>query len=219
VTLEREVDGLRRVVARLERGEPGLPPGDVVVALEDAVLRDLLTAELPVEVDVDRFHVRLEKARVAFRGSPLVTLEGHVSVIDRPGLEGEVELRGALDQITIDPGSGTLRAAIAVDHLDLKKLAGVESFVGGAALDDLGRKLRKDLAPRLPALAIPVKLQQQIELPAMTTGPVRTEGASMPLEVGVSQVLAVGGTLWVAIHVKAGDFVKTRVPSVPEARP
>ena len=216
VTLEREVMGLRRMVARLERGEPGLPPGDVMIAIEDRLLRNLLAAELPLELDVDRFHVRLDRAQVVFRGSPLVTLEGRARLADRPDLEGELRLLGALDQIAIDAGSGTLRATIAVDHIDLKRLAGLEGFMSGAALDDVAQNLRHRLVGRLPTLSIPVKVQQRIELPAMTSGPVRTAAASMPLVVGVSQVLAVGGRLWVAVHVQAGAFVKA--DATPAAR-
>jgi hypothetical protein len=208
VTLEREVEGLRRVVARLERGLPGLPPGDVTIAVEDRLLRDLLAAELPLEADVDRFHVRLERAQVAFRGSPLVTLEGRVALLERPDLEGELRVLGALDAIAIDRASGTLGARIAVDHIDLKRLAGLETVLSGATLDDVARDLRKRLAERLPALTIPVAVQQRIELPALSSGPVRTEAAAMPLEVTVSQVLAVGGTLWVSVHVEAGSFRK-----------
>jgi hypothetical protein len=150
---------------------------------------------------------------VSFRGSPLVTLEGHVGLAQGGNLEGEVRLLGALDQIVIDPKSGTLRATLAVDHVDLKRLGGLEGFVSGETLDDLGRNLRKQLAGQLPTLTIPVKVQQRIDLPAATTGPVRIESASMPLEVGVSQVLAVGGTLWVAVHVEAGHFVKAKGPT------
>jgi hypothetical protein len=218
-TLEREVKGLREVVARLDRGETALPPGDVVVAVEDGLLRKLLEAQLPLEADVDKFHVRLDKAQVVFRGSPLVTLEGQVGLRDQSGLEGELRLLGALDAIRLDPESGTLRAAIAIDHIDLKKVAGLEQLVSGATLDDLAQTLRQELAGRLPPVTIPVKVQQQIELPGLTTGPVRIDGASMPLEVEVSQVLAVGGTLWVAVHVQAGEFVKTSAPPAKAARP
>jgi hypothetical protein len=207
--LEREVKGLREVVARLDRGEPGLPPGDVVIAVEDGLLRQLLEAQLPLEVDVDRFHVRLDKAQVAFRGSPLVSLEGRVVLRDRDGMEGELRLLGALDAIKLDPESGTLRAAIAVDHIDLKRVAGLEQMLSGVALDEMARTLRVELTGRLPPIVIPIKVEQRIELPALTTGPVRIEGASMPLEVSVTQVLAVGGTLWVAVRVEAGDFSKT----------
>jgi hypothetical protein len=216
-TLERQVEGLRAVVARLERGEPGLPPGDVVIAVEDTLLRTLLEAQLPLEVDVDKVHVRLDKAQVAFRGSPLVTLEGKVSLPERSGLESEMRLLGALVDIRLDPASGTLRAAIAVDHVDLKKVAGLEQWLSGATLDDLARTLRGELASRLPAITLPVRVQQKIELPALDSGPVRIDGASMPLQVEVSQVLAVRGTLWVAVRVQAGEFAKTGKAPEPAA--
>jgi hypothetical protein len=77
--------------------------------------------------------------------------------------------------------------------------------------------LRKELAGRLPAMTIPVRVQQRIDLPALSTGPVRIDAASMRLAVEVSQVLAVGGTLWVAVHVQAGDFVKVRVAGLEAA--
>ncbi len=206
--LEREVKGLREVVARLDRGEPGLPPGDVIIAVEDGLLRELLEAQLPLEVDVERFAVRLDKAQVAFRGSPLVTLEGRVALRERDGIEGELRLLGALDAIKLDPESGTLRAAIAVDHIDLKRVAGLEQVLSGVALDEMARTLRVELSGRLPPIVIPIKVEQRIELPALMTGPVRIDGASMPLEVSVTQVLAVGGTLWVAVRVEAGNFQK-----------
>jgi hypothetical protein len=212
--LEREVKGLREVVARLERSEPALPTGDVVIAVEDGLLRQLLEAHLPLEADVERFHVRLDSAQVAFRGSPLVTLEGKVGLREKSSLEGEVRLLGALDDIRLDPENGTLRAAIAVDHIELKKVGGLEQLVSGAALDDLARSLRAELASRLPPIAMPIKVKQRIELPALTTGPVLIDGASMPLEMEVSQVLAISGTLWVAVHVRAGEFVKTRAAAV-----
>jgi hypothetical protein len=217
-TLEREVKGLREVVARLDRGEAGFPPGDVMIGVEDGLLRELLEAQLPLEADVDRFHVRLDKAQVAFRGSPLVTLEGRVALRDQAGIESDVRLLGALDAIRLDPETGTLRATIAVDHIDLKRVAGLEQIVSGAALDDLAQTLREQLAGRLPPITIPVKVQQRIDLPALITGPVRIDGASMPLEVQVSQVLAVGGTLWVAVRVHAGEFVRTS-SSGPSAAP
>jgi hypothetical protein len=221
MTLEREVKGLRDVVARLDRGEPGLPAGDVAIAVEDSLLRQLVQAQLPLEADVERFHVRLDKAEVVFRGSPLVTLEGKVGLRDQSGIEGEVRVLGALEAIRLDPESGTLRATIAVDHIDIKTMAGLEQLVHGSALDELAQTLRGELSDRLPPITIPVKVQQRIDLPPLTTGPVRIEGASMPLEVEVSQVLAVGGTLWVAVHVRAGEFVRSTVAkaAMPAAKP
>ena len=75
--------------------------------------------------------------------------------------------------------------------------------------------IRLQLEGQLPAIQIPVKVQQSIELPAVTNGPVRIDGASMPIAANVSQVLAGQGRLWVAIHFQPGDLVKTK--DAPEA--
>jgi len=49
----------------------------------------------------------------------------------------------------------------------------------------------------------------------VTHGPVRIDGARMPLQVAVSQVLAGQGLLWIAVHFQPGDLVKTA--DAPEA--
>jgi hypothetical protein len=67
----------------------------------------------------------------------------------------------------------------------------------------------------LPTLQIPVKLQQSVELPAVTSGPVRIDGARMPIQVGVSEVMATRDVLWISVHFAPGDLVKTK--EAPEA--
>jgi hypothetical protein len=75
--------------------------------------------------------------------------------------------------------------------------------------------VRLGIKDELPPVQIPVKVQQSIDLPALTQGPVRIDGARMPLQVTVSQVVAGQGRLWIAVHFQAGDFVKTA--DAPEA--
>jgi hypothetical protein len=215
VVLKREVDGLRESVARLEKGQPILPLDDVVIAIDDALLRDLITAQLPFETDVDRFHLRLTEAEVQFRGSPVVRLRGALDSKKRPDLGAAVNVMGALEDIQVEQASSTLRARIAVDHLGIEKAAGIEQLLSGATLDELARMVRLQLKDRLPPIQIPVKVQQSIDLPAVTRGPVRIDGAKMPLRVAVSQVLAGQGRLWIAVHFQPGDLVKTA--DAPEA--
>jgi hypothetical protein len=210
--VQREVDGLRAVVARLEKGEAFLPEADVAIALDDTLVRDLLAAQLPFEIDVDRFHVRLDRAEMTFRGSPLVTLEGTIAPLEQPTLSGAIRVLGSLTNIAVDSASGSLRASVTVDHVDLKTAAGLEGFLSAGALDELSRQIRVAVADRIPEVVIPVSVQQQIELPAVTEGPVRLDGATLPLQVAVSQVLATNGRLWVAVHVEAGRFTKTVSP-------
>jgi len=215
VVLKREVDGLRESVARLEKGQPILPLDDVVIAIDDTLLRDLITAQLPFDMDVDRFHLSLAEAEVQFRGSPVVRLRGALTSKKRPDLGAAVNVMGALEDIQIEQASSTLRARIAVDHLGIEKAAGFEQFLSGSTMDEVARMVRLQLTDRLPPIQIPVKVQQSIDLPAVTRGPVRIDGATMPLQVAVSQVLAGQGRLWIAVHFQPGDLVKTA--DAPEA--
>lgn len=206
VVLEREVEGLRVVVQRLERGEPLLPVDDIAVAVDDGLVRELIVAQLPLEADLDRFHVRLTDADVQFRGSPTVQLRGRLQVRDQPDVTAAVTVFGALEGIAVDPRTATLQAAIAADHLSIEDATGLAQYLSGAAVDEFARRLRLQMGERLPEIRIPVKVQQQIEFPAVTDGPVTLRGARMPLEVGVSQVLAARGRLWVSLHVTPGAF-------------
>jgi len=215
VVLQREVDGMRSVVSRLERGEPMLPLDDVAIAIDDALVRDILGAQLPFEADVERFHLTLKEAEVHFKGSPVVRLRGSLVVRERPALEAAVTVIGALEDIHVDQETGTLRAKVAVDHLGIEKAAGIESVLSGATLDELARSVRLRIKEKLPPIQIPVKVQKSIDLPAVTRGPVRIDGARMPLAVAVSQVVAGQGRLWIAVHFQPGDVVKTN--DAPEA--
>lgn len=208
VALEREVEGLRQVAAALEQGQPLLPPDDVGVAVDESLVRDLIAAQLPFEIDADRFHARLGEAEVRFRGSPLVRLRGTVNLRDNPGVSGTLAALGAIEDIAVDPATGLLRARLALDHLTIEQASGAEALVSGSTLDELARTLRLQLAPRLPAIEVPVRVQQLIELPAVTDGPVRLVGAALPLQVGISRVFAGQGRLWIGVQVRPGEIVK-----------
>jgi hypothetical protein len=210
--LEREVEGQREVVARLERGEPALPMEDVIVALDESLVKELLEAQLPFEAEVEGYRIWLDQAEVRFRGSPGVTLRGGLALKDKPRLSGQVRVIGALEDIEVNRETGVLEARIAVDHLDLIEVVGVEGFLGGGVLNTLAQTIRKQIDGHLPGITIPVKVEQGIELPSVTDGPVRIQGATLPLAVGVSQILAGQSRLWVAVHVEPGDLSKTGTP-------
>lgn len=208
VVLEREVQGLRASVEKLERGDPILPEDAVVIAIGERVVKDFVTAQLPLKIDLESYQVEMTHAEARFKGSPSVDLTGSIVHKGHPDLVGEVRALGALDSIAVDPESGTLRARVAIDHVDLLQMAGLEKFLGGGTLDDLGRAVRLQLAARVPPLQIPVKIEQAINLPAVTDGPVLIHAASLPLAVSVSDVLAGQGVLWIAISVVPGDVTR-----------
>lgn len=206
--LEREAEGLRASLAKLERGEPILPEDAVIVSVSEAVIKEFLDAQLPFEADADRFKVKLTQGEAVFKGSPAVHLAGSIWPAEHPDLVGEVRVQGALEGIRVEPETGTLRATVALDHVDLVQMGGLEKFVPGGSLNELARTVRKRLEPHLPVVQIPVKIEQGIELPSVTSGPVRIQGARMPLEVAVADVFAARGVLWVAVRVVPGELTK-----------
>lgn len=208
VALQREVEGLREMAASLEAGQPLLPLDDVGVAVDKRLVRELIAAQLPFEVDADRFHARLDEAEVQFRGSPLVRLRGRVSLRERPEVSGTLLALGALEDIAVDAATGRLHARLALDHLDIERAAGAEALLSGSTLDELARRLRLQIAPKLPLVQVPVRVQQWIDLPALSDGPVRLEAAALPLQVGISRVFAGQGRLWIGVQVRPGSVVK-----------
>ena len=205
VVLRREVEGLRPIVSRLERHEPMMPPGDVSVAVDEALVRDLIAAQLPLEVDVPGYRVGLKTVEVTFRGNAMVRLRGTLTTQAWLGLEAAVEVIGALDRIEIDRDLSTLSGRIAIDHLAIEKAAGLEAFLSGSALDEVARTIRFQVADKLPRVQVPVRVQETIDLPAVTRGAVRIDAASLPLAVSVSQVTPVRGRLWVGLHLEPGE--------------
>ena len=213
VLLEREVEGLRAVVARLESGETALPPNDILIGVSDALVRELIVAQLPFQADVDRFHLRLTAADVQFRGSPIVRLSGELNLREQPAIAARVTLIGALTDIRID--QATMRATVSADHLAIDEAMGLTEWLSGATVDEVARLVRLQIKEQLPAIQIPIKLQQQFAFAPITEGPVRIAGARMPLEAAVSEVIAGDGQLWIGIRITPGEFVK--VTDAPEA--
>lgn len=207
VVLEREVEGLRAVVSRLERGEPLLPDGDVAIAVDDTVVRALLVAQLPFAADVDRFHLTLTDADVQFAGSPTLQLRGRVQVRDRPEVTAAVTLFGALDEIALEDDGSTLRAVVAADHLAITEATGLAAYLSGATLDEVARSMRLAVAARLPVVRLPVSVRRAIDIPSIEEGPVRLDAGRLELAAAVSQVVAAQGRLFVSVRVRPQDAV------------
>jgi hypothetical protein len=207
--LEREAEGLRESVAKLERGEAVLPDDAVVVSISEDVVKDFLTAQLPFDADAGSFKVTLTEGEAVFRGSPAVSLRGTIAPSEHPDLIGEIAAKGALENIRVEGETGTLRATIALDHVDLVQVAGLEQFIPDASRNELARTVRMQLAGHLPELQIPVRIEQAVELPSVTDGPVRIRGARMPLEVTIAGVFTGRGLLWIAVRVVPGELART----------
>jgi hypothetical protein len=206
--LEREADGLRASLAKVERGERILPEDAVVVAVSESVVKQFVDAQLPFEAGAENFKVRLERGEAIFRGTPAVRLSGAIWHPEHPDRVGEVSAMGALEDIRVDAETNTLRARLTLDHVDLVQMGGLERLIRSGSLNELARAVRKQLEPNLPEVQIPVNIERAIHLPDVDEGPVRVRGASMPLEVSVAEVFTGQGVLWVAIRVVPGVLTR-----------
>jgi hypothetical protein len=213
VVLERDVGGLREALSRLQRGEPIFPEEAVVVSISEELVTQFVTAQLPFVIGAGSLEVSLNRAEASFNGSPLVRLTGTIALKGHPGLAGDVKAIGALTGIKVDPVDGVLQADLAIDHVDLVRVAGLEALLTGGAEDELARTIRREVEGHLPHVQIPVRIEQSIDLPSVTEGPVRIQGATMGLSAGVVGVYASRGALWVAVRVEPGELVKTAAES------
>jgi len=81
-----------------------------------------------------------------------------------------------------------------------------------SALDEVAREIRLSAAGKVPPIRIPVRIQQTVDIPKLTLGPIQLDAASLSLKASVSQVLTGTDRLWISIHFEPGDFVKTPAP-------
>ncbi len=206
VQIERELDGLRDSAARLARGESLFPESDIIVSIDESFVQGLITARLPLELSAAPYQVVLTSVDVGFGGAPTVRLRGTITREGMVTLDAAVTVVGALSGIEIDTATSTLRANIVADHLSIERAAGLESFLSGSTLDDVARLVRQEVAAQLPTIEIPVRVQQDIDLPAVTDGPVRISGARLPVRASVSRVFAANKRLWIGLHVEIGQM-------------
>jgi hypothetical protein len=168
---------------------------------------------LPFDAAVDRFHVRLTDVDVQFRGSPTLQLRGRLQVRDQPDVTAAVTLFGALDDVRVDAASSHLHATVAADHLTIGEATGLAQYLSGETLDEMSRQVRLAMQDRLPQLRIPVAVRQELNLPAVTDGPVRLAAARLPLDVAVSQVVTTAGRLWISVRITPGELAPPVQPA------
>lgn len=205
VTLERELEGLRDSAARLDRGEPVFPADDTLIAIEESFVQGLISAQLPIVVESAPYQVTLTAVDVGFTGAPIVRLRGTIRREGVLALDAVVSLTGALSRMEVDAGTSTLRAEMSADHFEIEEASGIDALLSGASLADVAALAREALDAQLPSIEIPVRVQENVDIPAITDGPVRFDSARLPLKVTVSRVLATEQRLWVSLHVDIGE--------------
>ena len=206
--LERELEGLRQSAALVGRSESLIPASDVVVAIQDSLIQGLIARRLPINIEALPYRISLTAVEVGFKGAPIVQLRGMVTRDGLPGISVAARLIGALSGIEVDTTTFRLRARITADHLEIESTAGVGALFSGSSLDDVAELLRLQLVAQLPVVEIPVRVQEDIVIPAVTDGPVQLAGARFPVKASVSRVFAANGRLWIGLHVEVGQAGK-----------
>jgi hypothetical protein len=200
--LVRELEGLRESATLVSRGESLIPASDVVVAIHESLVQGLIARRLPIDIAAAPYRMALTAVEVGFKGAPTVQLRGLVTRDGLPGIAVAVRLIGALSRIEVDTTTFMLRATISADHLDIESTAGVGSLFSGSSLDDVAELLRLELVAQLPVVEIPVRIQEDILIPAVTDGPVQLASVRFPVKASVSRVFAANGRLWIGLHVE-----------------
>jgi len=222
--LRREVLGMRRLAVALDGGRaPGgdataglvLGDDDVVVVVRDSLVRALIAAALPITARVgDRAEVRLERATTVLDANVArVTLVGTVRQLGWPHAGAAVRLGGAVADFTVDSTS-TLRAKLSLDEVVVGQPTGVPAPTrrwAQAALQRVVDGGLPQLAATLPAIALPVRLDQVIDLPGFgPDGPLDVPAVRANVRVTVRHVATLDGRTWIVLRLARDRFVPVR---------
>jgi len=208
--LRREVAGYRSLDSLALEGAVDRQ-NDVVVTVSDSLLRDLFITALPVTVTLPGdLKVQLTKAEVIFRANAArVLVSGDLQRLKFPKVAALITLNGALDAFAVD-STRTLRARMTIDDVALEAPTGVPGALGPIALSVLQGVVERglpELTAKLPAVALPVRLDRDITLPAFgPDGVMSVASVSSPLTVGAHNVVAFRNRLWLSIRVGHGPF-------------
>jgi hypothetical protein len=210
--LVRQTQELGRLVAAAEQ-KSLLDFGGILVVVDQTLVQDLLRSAMPLEGDVGGgFHVRVDSAETSFAdGLAIVRLDGQASVAGQTA-SADVSVYGAIDVVELDATSGVMKCRVTVSGVD------------AAHADVLGvhqpvRRLTEaltqgGLALLLGSIEVPVRIENRLSIPAVHAHRLRIESEDLPLQVGVEDVKAFGGKLWVRIAATIGPS-----PAAEQRRP
>ncbi len=211
--LRRQIYGLKELVALGEMGSL-VPEDKLVVSIAESLVQQVVELGLPREVKIqDKVLVRATGAEVRFRDNlASVRLDALVRPLDAtaPDVTVEIKVYGALDRVSLDRASGTLKGKVAVLAFEVPR---VQSMGPDQALRDLIERLGRDNLDAFSALAPAIEIPVHIEQDIVMKGPDRVASisvlpAQVPLEASVTRVFAAGEQLVVILDVQAGPWKK-----------
>ena len=221
--LRREVAGFK-ALAEFAPGKVMDRSREVVVSISDSLLRSLVQAAFPLSIDI-RNHavVTLTGATVVFRANVArVDLTGTVRRSSYPRIAARVTLRGALDKFVVD-STHALRTRISIDDVSLETPSGAPAPLDPVViylLQGIVERSLPELTSALPFVAVPVRLDQRMDLPGF--GPdaaLSIDPSSAPMRVEALRVIAFQNRLWIGLRVELGTFAGVTTVTVKKPTP
>ena len=201
--LVAQISDLQKLLARAERGDLAFKDR-IAVAISEDVLKQFLDASLPREVTVaERVRVRIESAQPFFRGNnAAVVFQAVARGLEADTPEARLEIGGSLERVRIE--RGTLIADVQMAHFTV-----IGTSLGEMAAGTLEAMVRENagaITALLPAVEIPVRLEQSVEIEGFSAGGVSAGAGSLPLQITVAEVIPVSQRLWVLLDARAGTW-------------
>jgi hypothetical protein len=207
VLLEQKRIGLEQLIAAAKAGRM-LPFDQVLAVVDQKLVQRLIEATVPFEQVIDsRYRIRVESVTATFEdGFALVQLGARASLKDEPGTRADVDLYGSLDVVELDPKTGILRGSVKILAIDTQRvdLKGFPAPVR-RMVDELGRERLNAFEPLLSKIEIPVRLESEIEIPAVNDPSVKIKRFVLPVAAEVMDVKAFHNKLWVCASARTRE--------------
>ncbi len=220
IALERERDALSRYLAEADSAD--LVPFDgFLIVVRENLIRDVVQASLPHTTTVaDRYRLELSLAEVRFRnGLALVELAGRAALADRPGVWADLTVVGLFRVLDLDPGRATLRARVEVLGFETREVG-----VGGLSpplervVDGLAARYAAELDDALGQLEVPVRLWEEIELPAVEEPEITIPSSSLAVRLQVTDARVLQDRIFVSVSADLVDRPARAEPTELAAR-
>ena len=211
-----QIANLERLIGEAERGEL-VTTDQIAVGVSEDLLGNLLRASLPKQIVVaDRIRLEFLSVEPVFRGGQAgVMFKAKVSSADAPNATATLSIGGGLDEFKFE--GGKLAAWVKLKYVNVLEATGGD--LGANILDGLVRANLETIQNAIPAIEVPIQLEQSIKIGGLTEGAVVAKSGSLPLAISVSQVLPVNSRLWVLLAAKAGPWEVTESKPNADAKP
>lgn len=189
-------------MASAERGEL-VTLDQIAIGVDEKIAGELLRASLPRDVTVMGTVVRIESALPLFRGNQAgLVFRGRVHAIGVPDAFAAMELGGTLDTVVLV--DGRLSARVKLIHVGLSESA--LGKLGGGRVERLVRDNLPAIERAIPAIEIPVEIEESVGIDLERMGPVTVKPGRLPLRITVARVIPVSGRLWILLQADVGQW-------------